>query len=55
MTKTDKGKWIEAQAVDGRRSPEKEMKDFYEKKGSVVICAKIHSEGSQGFERYIIL
>jgi len=55
MTKTDKGKWIEAQAVDGRRSPEKEMKDFYERKGSVVICAKIHSEGSQGFERYIIL
>ncbi len=55
MPKTDKGKWNKAQTVDGRRSPEKELKDFYERKGSVVICAKIHSEGSQGFERYMIL
>lgn len=55
MTKTDKGKRIEAQAVDGRRSPEKEMKDFYERKGSVVICAKIHSEGFQSFERCLVL
>ena len=55
MAKTDKGESNKAQIVDGRRSPEKEMKDFYERKGSVVICAKIHSEGFQSFERYLIL
>ena len=53
MTKTDKGKLIKA--VDGKRSPEKEMKDFYERNGSMVICAKIHTEGFQSFERYLIL
>ncbi len=32
MPKTDKGKWNKAQTGDGRRSPEKEMRDLYEGK-----------------------
>jgi len=53
MPKIDK--WNKAHTVNGRRSPEKEMEDFFERKGITVICAKINIEDFQSFDRYLIL
>ncbi|CAG0983317.1 hypothetical protein METP3_02211 [Methanosarcinales archaeon] len=44
MPKISKDKWNKKNTVNGRRSPEKEMKDFFERKGITIICAKINNE-----------